>query len=241
MLTQRFGGCDGLTAVTGILVMDAGFLESVRQVYAVDVFGLPENETIQEIARPGRCLLMDPFSERRQYPVSLQVVEPIDHHQVVATPPFSPIGPMVQPLVRERCRLIAEIVAHHFRNPLVPRGHIILFQHFQGHHPGPPVLGVAPLKAGHVRPVLRRAEEAVFPLGGQHRLHPHLRLFLQGGIVQLISKRQQSVYPVRSPLPGVTFPAEPGIVGAHHFGIDLVQMSGETVGLALQLLFQPIW
>ena len=61
MLTQRFGGCDGLTAVTGILVMDDGFLESVRQVYAVDVSGLPENETIQEIARPGRCLLMDPF------------------------------------------------------------------------------------------------------------------------------------------------------------------------------------
>ena len=80
MPTQRLDGRDGFTAVMGKLVMDDGFLESVRQVYGVDVPGLPKNETVPEIARPGRCLLMDPLSERRQHPVSIQVVEPIDHH-----------------------------------------------------------------------------------------------------------------------------------------------------------------
>ena len=80
---------------------------------------------------------------------------------------------------------------------------------------------------------------AVRTLRREYSLDPCRRLGLQGFVIQYPCQRQQAVDPVWTALPGVAVPAQPGVGGPHHFGINFVQMPGEAVSLTPELLLQP--
>ena len=146
---------------------------------------------------------------------------------------------MTQRSLWEIRQLVAEIAVQHVEGALVARGFIVLLENLQGHHLGPPVVRLAPLQAFYVGMVGAVAEVALGRGGRNHRLHPALRLGYQRLVVQQVGQGQQAVDPVGTALPGVAFAAQPGVVVSYHFGIELVQMPGHTVGLGPELPEQP--
>ena len=132
-----------------------------------------------------------------------------------------------------------EIAGQTVCGPCISGGHIVLFQDFDSHHLGPPIVGLAPLQAINKGMILRRSQIAVRLLGCKDGFHPAKGLFLEGGVAQLVGQRKQAVHPVRSSLPGVSVSSQPGIGRAHHLRVNLVQMAGKPVGLPLKLLLQP--
>ena len=76
-------------------------------------------------------------------------------------------------------RLIPEITKKTVYDTRVFRSHIILFQDFQYHHFGPPIVGLAALKTIYVRMVFRRSQIAVGLLGIHNGIHPLSALFYQ--------------------------------------------------------------
>ena len=223
----------------GILPPDDRGLEALGEVDAVDAALGGEDVAGGEKAGPVRRLGMQLLAEREQPGLAGAFVEPPDDLQIVSAAPLSPVGPMVQRRLVEMVHLIAEIARQAVDHAGVARRHVILLQDLERHHLGPPVVRLAALETVDIGMVLGGAEIAVLPLRGEDGLDPGLRLGFQRVVIENPGQRQQAVDPVRSPLPGVAVAAEPGVVRAHHLGIDLVEMAGQAVRLPLQLLFKP--
>ena len=153
--------------------------------------------------------------------VARDIVEPVYHAQVVAAALLAPERPVPQRGFRQLAQLVAEIAGYQFDDAFVPRGRVILLQHLEHDHLGPPVAGVVALYGGAFeRTVFRRAEIAVGPLAADGPLDPRAGLFYQLPVVEDVGQRQQPVEPVGAAFPDVAVAAQPAVARTHHLGID---------------------
>ena len=189
--------------------------------------------------RPGVRLAVDQVAEFQQEGLSGAVVEPPDHLEVVAAPPFAPVRPMFQRVLRQMGQLVAEITRHHIQDTGVGGRHVILLQNLEGYHLGPPVLGIAALQAFDIGAGDGIAEVAVFPGGREYGFGPAQGLGDEDFIVQDIGEGQETVYPIGAALPGIPFSADPGVVVTHDRCIERIQVAGHPVPLPFQLVQQP--
>ena len=236
---QSRQGCRPVAFVLGALPPDNGFLETLPQIDAVEGVLAREEVLAGKDLRPGVCLAVDQVAEFQQEGLSGAVVEPPDHLEIVAAPPFAPVRPVLQRVLRQMGQFIAEISRHHRQDPGVGGRHVILLQDFEGHHLGPPVFGIAALQAFDIGTGNRVAEVAVFPGGSEYGFGPAQGLGDERLVVQDIGQGQEAVDPIRAALPGIPFSADPGVVVTHDLRIERIQVSGHPVPLPFQLVQQP--
>ena len=223
----------------GILPPDRRSLESLAQVHTMDTSLGREDAAILEKAGPVRSLRMNDFSKLQKELLAGKVIEPVNHVQVVGPAPLAPVRPVVQGFFLEVFQLIPEIAEQAIRDAGIAGGAVILPQDFEGHHLGPPVVGLASLETVNEGMVLSRPQIPVGLLGRKDGFHPDPGLGDKAPVLKQISQGQEAIYPVGAPLPCIAVSTQPCVVLPHHLGIDLIQVTGKAIGLPLQLLLQP--
>ena len=226
--------------VVAALVVDHRLLDPLREVHAVQREGRRDHLPAGEDARPVERLPVDQVAQLQQEFVARDVVKPVDDAQVVAAALFAPESPVPQRGLRKLAQLVTEIGAHQFDDALVARRRVVLLQHLEHDHLGPPVAGVVALYGrAFERTVFRRAEIAVGLPAAERPLDPGAGLFDQPFVAEDIGQRQQPVDPIGAAFPDVAVAAQPAVARAHHFGVDRIEVPRQPVGLALQLVAEP--
>jgi len=222
----------------GLLVKDGRLLDSLRHIDTVKT-PLFAQFAGQAGIRPVDGLVVDHLAQFQQEFLARQVVEPVNHHQVVASPVGPPMGPVVQGGLGQLLQLVPEIVQHQPGNPFIPGSSIILLQKFQHHHLRPPIFCIVALQPWLGTPVGNRTKIAIRLLAVQRPFYPGFDFVYKHLILQNIGQREQSIDPVGAPLPHIAIPSQPAVPLAHHCFIDLVEMTRHPVLLAHQLILQP--
>ena len=226
--------------VVAALVVDHRLLDPLREVHAVQREGRRDHLPAGEDARPVERLPVDQVAQLQQEFVARDVVKPVDDAQIVAAALFAPESPVPQRGLRKLAQLVTEIGAHQFDDALVARRRVVLLQHLEHDHLGPPVAGVVALYGrAFERTVFRRAEIAVGLPAAERPLDPGAGLFDQPFVAEDIGQRQQPVDPVGAAFPDVAVAAQPAVARAHHLGVDRIEVPRQPVGLTLQLVAEP--
>ncbi len=117
---------------------------------------------------------------------------------------------------------------HHFGNPLITGGVMILDQRLEHQENGPEVIFGG---------ILSRRYPSGFVLVGDDVIHVLSDSGYQFFILQKKRERHDTVQPVGGSFPCIRFPAEPGTVT--DIGPEFIQVPAESVGLDAELIFQP--
>ena len=123
---------------------------------------------------PRSRLAVDQVAELQKEPVTCDVVQPVDHIEIVSASPLAPECPVIERFLGKVCKLIPEVACHDIDHPLVTCSHIILLQYLESDHLRPPVLGLSPLESFDVLAGDPVSEVTVFVNHRQHGLRPHL-------------------------------------------------------------------
>ena len=228
-----------LFGIFGALVVDHGLFPTLSQVHAVNVEEAVEHTTLGERTGPVGSLFCNQVAEFEQPALAGEAIEPIYNVEVVATTLSTPIGPVAQGSLGQLLQLILEVFEHKGNHTLVAGSIVVLFEHFEHHHFGPPVVRVVALQAILIGAVGVGTEVTILFLAGQSPLNPGLNFVDKSLIAQNVSQRKQTVDPVGTTLPHVAIATEPTVAGAHNLGIESVEVAGHTVGHDVQLLFEP--
>jgi hypothetical protein len=103
---------------------------------------------IQEDVGVREGLMVQQLAQFEEERFAGQVVEPVDHHQVVRAAPIRPEAPVVERRFGELTKLVAEVTSHEIDDALVCRSAVILLKHLEHDHARPPILARRLLDAG---------------------------------------------------------------------------------------------
>ena len=83
-----------------LLVINDRFFEALPQIDTVEAMLPAQMVLIQENIRPIEGLPVNQFAQVQQKRVASDIIQPINHHQVIPAALFAPIGPMPQRRLR---------------------------------------------------------------------------------------------------------------------------------------------
>src|SRR5258708_399267 len=184
---------------------------------------LVANRKFGEESSPIQCLRGDRSGQLQHRLAGGPSVPPEDTENTLGAPGLTPRREWT---LRQVATLVGEVALKKWDDLRVASRLVVLGQRLQHKHPRPPVV------------VGRRTEEAVRSLALERPADPALRHRHQSGVTQSVGERYQSVAIVRSTLPILAGPTEPGAVVAK-VRPDLADVAGEAVCLKSQLIAQP--
>ena len=225
--------------IAALLPVNHRFLETLAEIDAMEAVRAAQVVAVQESPRPVERLLMDQLAQFEQEFLPREVVEPIDHREVVAAADAPPFGPVVEGRPGKLRQLVAEIAAHEIQDARIARRRMVLLQHFEDHHARPPVTSLVALQSRFGRTVGHGSEIAVGRLRRQRPFDPRLHLGDQPPVFENVGQRQQAVDPVGTALPHVAVASEPAVARAHDLRVERIEVSGHAVAHPHKLFVEP--
>jgi len=183
---------------------------------------------VREVLQPVVPLRPDTVSQLEQPLFACPVVQPVQAENKIGP---AVLAPLEQRPFAQRLPQVAREARQDLDHPRVAGGLVVLGEHLQHNGRRPLVIGLVARRLNGPKPagVILEAEECLHPLAG---------LGLERRVIEQVGQRDEAVGVVRATLPALFLSAEPQVVGAK-VRPDLIEMSGEAVGLDAQLPQQP--
>ena len=140
-------------------------------------------------------MIVNKFSKVQKVGSASLIVQPINNLQVVGSAPFGPECPVPKGLFWQCPELITEIPVQDFQHPVIGSCFIVLLQDFQGHHLGPPVVGLAPLQTLHIGMICAVAEVSFSGCRRNHGLNPPARFCLKFLVIKKVIEALAAAVP----------------------------------------------
>ena len=228
-----------MARVAALLPVNRRFLEPLSQIDAVKAVRAAQVVAVQESPRPVERLFMDQLAQFEQVFLSGEVVEPVNHREVVAAALAAPSGPVVERRSGQLRQLVAGIAVHEIQHAPVAGRRMVLLQHLENHHAGPPVAGLVALQPRFGGTVGHGTEISVGRLRRQRPLDPRFHLGDQPFVFEDVGQRQQAVDPVGTAFPHIAVTAQPAVARPHDLRVERIEVSGHAVAHPHELLSEP--